>query len=769
MKLKTISFFGLLITILCTFVITINANSENLKSQNSPAPTIWPEVTPGAFSVGFMVMQEYDNTRTFKPKYDYFGKPTQGPVARPLQISIWYPAKESINPKYMRLVEYYQTSATETEFTPPTSEQLKFVVERLKQIWPIEFRVPPEGREEIKKRIDEALQKEVFAVRDAIPAEGSFPLIVHMPGYNGSPDGCAYLFEFLASRGYVVAAVPNMGMYRRNIDDEAASLDVQARDLEFVVGRLSNLSFVDGSRIGTTGMSWGGMSNVLFAERNYLVDAILTLDGAITMPEELKLIEAVPGYAHRNLRAAYMQLLVAPAEAKFRPKDLHFYDSLVFCDAYMIQFRGVDHDEFSCGYLRLRNLRETDPSRITYLERFSREIYSSALRFFDAYLKKDSVTIQSLTDYFEKPVGLNAEDTMIVLKDFKKAKRRPLTRSEFVDIIKTQGADVASKVYKDYCKIQPQNNLVVSDVIGPLYMDEFECGNFKEALAICELWETGLPSEPGPLFSKARIYTKTGEIDKAISCYERILTIVKEGRSAETARERLQELRSKPKSEASIKIRWLGHSSFLVTTSDGTTILTDPVDFKGYHIPPGTTADVVTVSHEHVDHNCIKAVSGSPIIFHGTDESCRNVNSIDTTIGDIRIYTEPSFHDPGHRGSNAIFIFEFNGIRMAHLGDIGTVLTNDQIDAIGEIDILMVPVGGQYTIAGAQADSIVNLLNVKHLVLPMHYKTEAFEDLPYGVEPFLKGKENVRRVDDSVLTFNQSELKAMREYVVMRY
>jgi len=81
-------------------------------------------------------------------------------------------------------------------------------------------------------------------------------------------------------------------------------------------------------------------------------------------------------------------------------------------------------------------------------------------------------------------------------------------------------------------------------VIGPLYMDAFECGNVEEAKAICNLWESGLPKEPGPLFSKARIYTKTGEVEKAMQCYEKILTLVDEGRSAETARQRLDELRA---------------------------------------------------------------------------------------------------------------------------------------------------------------------------------------------------------------------------------
>jgi len=218
-----------------------------------------------------------------------------------------------------------------------------------------------------------------------------------------------------------------------------------------------------------------------------------------------------------------------------------------------------------------------------------------------------------------------------------------------------------------------------------------------------------------------------------------------------------------------IKFRYLGQSSFLVTASNGTTFLTDPIDFKGYHMPQGTTADIVTVSHEHIDHNCVDAVSGSPIVFHGTNNECTSVNTVDTTINGVRLYTVPSFHDPGHHGVNAIFVFEFDGIRLVHLGDIGTTLTDDQIEAIGDVDILMVPLGGQFTIAAAQADSIVDQLQVKHIVIGMHFRTEAFDAMPYTAEPFMEGKATARWFRDNFFIYSPLEPPPQREYIVMRY
>jgi dienelactone hydrolase len=514
-------------------------------ADHGQRPRIWPGTEPGPYEVGYRVLHEYDTTRTFKPKFDYFGRPTEGTIARPVQISVWYPAPPVPGPSRMKLEDYYFTTATETDFAQPSIERLTILKNRLKNIWPIEFRIPPEGRAAIRERIEAAFQEEVFAVKDAAPGKGPFPLIVHLPGYNASPSHHAYLFEVLASHGYVVAAVPNMGRFRREIDDEAASLEVQARDLEFAVARMGEFPFVDISRVGTTGMSWGGFSNVLFGGRDARVDAVLTLDGAITMPEELKLIEAVPGYSHEAFDKAYMQLLVAPSEAKFRPKDLRFFEALEYSDAHMVQFRGVDHDEFSCGYLRLRNLRETDAARIAYLEEFSRQVYRRALQFFDAYLKDDEAALRSLVEAAES--GPERGSGPIVLRRFKKAQPRPLTRGEFIDLIKSRGATEAAKIYAEYSRIHPRNDLIISSSIGPVYMDAFESGDLKEALAICELWRTGLPNDAGPLFSLARVHTAAGEADKAIACYERILAMGVREEQAETARKRLEEVRAKLK------------------------------------------------------------------------------------------------------------------------------------------------------------------------------------------------------------------------------
>lgn len=107
-------------------------------------------------------------------------------------------------------------------------------------------------------------------------------------------------------------------------------------------------------------------------------------------------------------------------------------------------------------------------------------------------------------------------------------------------------------------------------------------------------------------------------------------------------------------------IQWFGHACFLITTSERIQILTDPVEFKGYHLPKGIEPDIVTISHNHPDHNRIDVVEGNPIVLDGTNNNIQKVNPIDTIISNIRIFTVPSYHSSGRFGMNAIFVIEID-------------------------------------------------------------------------------------------------------------
>jgi len=527
------------------FGILLGLVSGGTASTDGAAPSpdkTWPDLKPGPYAVGYRVKQAYDFSRTFKRRTDYFGRRADGEISRPLQISIWYPAKPLRGAAPMKFEEYYNARATETDFRPPASDQVQRQIADLKGLMIGEWQVPSARQTEVEAKLNDLFETRTIAYKDAPPESGPFPLIIHMPGYNGSPTGYP-MFEYLASRGYAVAAVPNMGAEKRNIDDERLSLEVQARDMDFVLAVLREFPFVDPENVGATGMSWGGMSNILFAERNSRVAAVVTLDGAITMPEELGLIESIPGYAHKKFRAAYLQLMTAPEVAKFRPKDTRFYESLKYANAYMIQFAGVDHDEYAVDGLRLRNSSETDPARIAYLEDFARTIMRYTAEFFDAFLKGSSEARAFLSN---TPEANGVPSGLIQRTASKSAQPAPPSRDDFARLVQERGIAAAAKVFQDAEAVDPElASMMTSPLLGPLFMGAFEAGKNEEALEICRFWAQRIPKEPGPYFSMARVYRKTGQMDEAVRCYEKIIELVPEGRTAENARKALEELKKK--------------------------------------------------------------------------------------------------------------------------------------------------------------------------------------------------------------------------------
>ncbi len=227
-------------------------------------------------------------------------------------------------------------------------------------------------------------------------------------------------------------------------------------------------------------------------------------------------------------------------------------------------------------------------------------------------------------------------------------------------------------------------------------------------------------------------------------------------------------LTTRPQDAGEVSIRYIGHSCFLITTSEGVQILTDPVEFKGYHFPKGIKPDIVTVSHNHVDHNRVDMIEGNPRIIYGCSSN-KKVETIDLVVKNVRIFTVPSYHDPGKHGVNAIFIFDFDGIRIVHLGDLGTVLSDDQISAIGNVDFLMIPVGGQFTITIPEANQVVEQLEIRRAVFPMHYKTEAFTDLPYSVDVFLQDKHNINRINGYEVKFDLKIKPSNTQIYVLDY
>jgi L-ascorbate metabolism protein UlaG (beta-lactamase superfamily) len=185
-----------------------------------------------------------------------------------------------------------------------------------------------------------------------------------------------------------------------------------------------------------------------------------------------------------------------------------------------------------------------------------------------------------------------------------------------------------------------------------------------------------------------------------------------------------------------MKIEYLGHSCFALTNAQGIKIITDPYTGVGYELPNDLCADILTVSHGHFDHNYTSAVKGVKRIFD---------TPVNERVADVAIQGILTYHDDKQgalRGKNVVFMMEIDGVRVCHLGDLGEPYTQELAEKIGKVEVLLIPVGGRYTIDAARAKVFVEKLAPK-IVIPMHYRPQDGTIDITDATPFLNGYTNV--------------------------
>jgi L-ascorbate metabolism protein UlaG (beta-lactamase superfamily) len=215
-----------------------------------------------------------------------------------------------------------------------------------------------------------------------------------------------------------------------------------------------------------------------------------------------------------------------------------------------------------------------------------------------------------------------------------------------------------------------------------------------------------------------------------------------------------------------VAVRWWGQAMVSIETYWGLTVVIDPFPPNIGYDDPQLAADLVLITHEHPDHNHAQIVRGQPTVVHGLDEqgkvravhhvldrlpnalgpTWQSVDAAGERSGhEIVVQTIPAWHDDeegGARGGNALFVVDVDGVRIVHCGDLGQAkLTDEQLAALGRVDVLFVPVGGIYTVDGPQAAEIIDQVNPR-FAIPIHFKTPALSFQLHGIEPFIEAVRN---------------------------
>lgn len=208
-----------------------------------------------------------------------------------------------------------------------------------------------------------------------------------------------------------------------------------------------------------------------------------------------------------------------------------------------------------------------------------------------------------------------------------------------------------------------------------------------------------------------------------------------------------------------MKLKWLGHSCFLLTSSKGVRVLMDPYNEMIGTLPDIET-DIVTVSHSHGDHSHVKAAKGpfllvdKPGTFEKDGVDIKGILSAHDTTGGSQ------------RGKNVIFKVNIDGISVCHCGDLGHVLTAEQQKEIGHADVLLLPVGGFFTIDAKTAAEVAKQFK-SPVTIPMHYQTGNIKLPIKGAEPFIEAMGEAKKLDTSEIELNAGELSKHSGVVIL--
>ena len=375
-RLSSLLRFGKLSGFLLAILIACSAHAQ------SPIAAGTFGLSPGRLSVGFRLLEERDASRAVT------GGLGSTSHARPIRIYLWYPTGDAPRPmSFGRYAALADGDIWPEEIAPSLRSVLTYSRR------PLARSLDPEDYEALWRQ-------PVRATENAAPLAGDYPLVVVGQGlYYESPIALAALCEFLAGRGFVVATTPLVGTNSALVRVDAEDLESVARDLEYVVGRVRQLTFVSPDRLGVLGFDQGGMAGLILAMRNPDVDAFASLDAGILYPHPSGLPVSSASYDTSALRVPWLH--ATPPRGVTPPPDSgvdSLMDTAVHVNRYLLVTEGIEHVDFtSYSLIEARQAMpaywgEATPERAARHAVVAEYIHS----FFAAFLKSDTDSLASL-------------------------------------------------------------------------------------------------------------------------------------------------------------------------------------------------------------------------------------------------------------------------------------------------------------------------------------------------------------------------------------
>ncbi len=506
--------------IMCIGVLCIFLNGAMITAQAQDR-AFWSHLEYGPHEIGFRTIELFDYSRTFGPKYDYFGEPLPGETARPIQIAIWYPAEKGD-----------QGEMVYGEYVFPYPDDVRF----------FEFLSRIQDRDNATLRrafagddglVLIAMNLGMKARRDATFKDGSFPIVLYIPDRNHSIAENAPLCEYLASHGFVVASSPSIGAFSLDEDVFPDDVDAFARDKELILGCLRDRKIGDSDRVGVMGYGQGALAAAIFQMRNVEIDAVAGLNSPILSRTHREQLSRIPYLHPERLDVPCLHIQAMDEDSI----DLEMLEAMKYAERYYCRLRpATPHDLVGLGKVALFSGDEAGrEDLIGTVDQHYQVMSQYVCCFFKAILGRDE---KSLAFMKARPETHDVGGSVVTARVMEK-QRRPPTRSQFLRIIEEKDVETIRDIRLEFVLDNPSSPILSAEEINAIGYRFIQQNRPLHALEILSMGPRSYPASANAWDSLGEAYVLNGRFEEALECYEKAAELLP---SDTTTPENLKEL-----------------------------------------------------------------------------------------------------------------------------------------------------------------------------------------------------------------------------------
>lgn len=488
-----------ILSLICLLLVTTTAFGQTT--------TLWGGLEAGSHTVGFRLVQTYDQTRTYLPKNRPDGKLTQGVRARPMHLGLWYPASPASGAMPMSFATYrFSTLPKLSHGVRTHSDSLQ--IEAIFRARLAAFAQAPISDAAFTR----FMQRPTAVYRNAPPVESLFPLIVLGNGLEHE----MLLAEYLASHGYVVVspAVLDPGLAQEPTTWQQYHQAVQ--DLNFAMAYARQLPFVEANQTGTLGFGGGGIYTYLLAMQSPEIDAVVSLESALFMEPWLSILDQIPYYAPDRFDAALLHVM-RRSESE-RAENLDAYDALRHADRYrlLLETPGVQHGDIGSYWLALVDGLAYQPDGYETIAVTNHTLLEHIWQFFDGTLKEEVTPRRSSFVFAE---SLASDSLLTLIHDPGREASPPLM--QWVALFKQEGFAGMQDAFLRYQQAH-------SGAYTPSDFDQtgthfLRTQQLPEAVAVYRLFERTFPQSAQAAYRLAMSLERLGALQDARTAYQACL------------------------------------------------------------------------------------------------------------------------------------------------------------------------------------------------------------------------------------------------------